>query len=154
AGADRRQEIQVRRSGRARVRRSVPVGSMRITGRFREEPPFSRRIRVKTRMTLLVSLALCAISTPAIAHDFWIEPSAFRPSANTPIQIRLRVGEHFAGDVVPRNDAKIERFVMVGPSGEANVFGRDGADIAGLARPVAAGLHVIGYRSKHSSITL
>jgi len=72
------------------------------------------------------------------------------------VKIALRVGERYAGEPVKRNDAKIERFVIVGPGagGEKPVLGPDGSDPAGFARADGKGLHVIGYRGKHSSVAL
>jgi hypothetical protein len=70
------------------------------------------------------------------------------------LAVALRVGEHFLGEPVPRDDARIERFVLVGPEGEAPVGGSNGSDPAGLARVTAAGVHVIGYRSRRKPITL
>ena len=107
------------------------------------------RVRVAVAATFLIGLS-AALS----AHDFWIEPSTFSPRADEAVRIRLRVGERFLGEAVPRNGAAIERFVAVGPSGEKPVVGRDGLDPAGLLRLDTPGLWQIGYRSKPSPVLL
>ncbi|MFO0981048.1 MAG: DUF4198 domain-containing protein [Planctomycetota bacterium] len=94
------------------------------------------------------------IAGPALAHDFWIEPKTFRPPIGAPFSVRLRVGQDFAGDPVPRQESKTERFVAVGGDGEKPIVGLDGRDPAGAVRLERAGLYVLGYRSKCSSVEL
>lgn len=86
------------------------------------------------------------------AHDFWIEPSTFRPQPGAKVGVRLRVGEHLRGDPVPRNPERIERFAAIGPSGEAEVAGVPGSDPAGWASPASSGLHWIVYDSNHARL--
>ncbi len=93
-------------------------------------------------------------TAPARGHDFWIEPSTFTPGAGEMVQVTLRVGEHFDGDTVPRNDARIERFAAIGAGGETPVAGLDGQDPAGVLRPAAAGGLTIVYRSLRSRVEL
>lgn len=104
---------------------------------------------------------LCAAATLVVAaagvvaaHDFWLEPSEFQPRVGSVVRIRLQVGDHFAGEPVGRNDAKIERFFVVGPSGERPVVGRDGADPAGAVKIDAPGLWAVGYRNRPSRVEL
>ena len=104
--------------------------------------------------SVLVTILLLTLGTVISAHDFWIEPSTFHPNVAEPVKIHLRVGERFTGDPVARNGARIERFVVVGPSGERPVIGRDGMDPAGLLRLDAPGLWVVGYRSKPGPVQL
>jgi uncharacterized GH25 family protein len=81
------------------------------------------------------------------AHDFWIEPSAFRARAGELVTLALRVGHAWEGEPVQRNPARFERFVLVGDAGATPVLGPDGADPAGLARPRGAdGIQVVVYR--------
>lgn len=88
------------------------------------------------------------------AHDFWIEPASFTPPLNSTLAVRLRVGEHFAGDLVPRSAERIERFALKDAEGERSVAGLEGADTAGLVRIAAPGLQVLGYRSRRATIEL
>jgi uncharacterized GH25 family protein len=99
--------------------------------------------------------ALFAIVAASVhAHDFWIEPSSFRVEPGASVSLALRVGEHFRGEPVARNSARIRRFVVSGPAGEQVVGGEDGADPAGSARLATPGLHLVAYHNSPSSITL
>jgi len=103
----------------------------------------------------LFMLALASVvGTFASAHDFWIEPSAYRVAAGAHVDVALRVGEGYRGDAVARNPAKIRRFVLVGPAGEQPLAGDAGRDPAGSAEIGGSGLFVIGYQSLPSSVTL
>jgi uncharacterized GH25 family protein len=104
--------------------------------------------------SVLVAALLLAVGAGLSAHDFWLEPSTFEPKADEAIRIHLRLGQRFAGESLARNGAQIEKFVVVGPSGEKPVFGRDGMDPAGLLRLESPGLWFVGYRSKPSAVEL
>ncbi|MEX0878606.1 MAG: DUF4198 domain-containing protein [Thermoanaerobaculia bacterium] len=103
------------------------------------------------RGAVLVTALVAA--APLYAHDFWIEPSSFRPAVGSTVSARLFVGQKFRGDPVPRNPALIEKFVLVTDAGETPVEGRLGDDPAGRARVVAPGIAVIGYRSRDSFLS-
>ncbi len=101
------------------------------------------------------AILLAALAAPALfGHDFWIEPSSFRPPVPGQVRVALRVGQDFRGDPVPRDDRRIVRFVAAGPGGETPIPGLPGTDPAGFARIDRPGLYVVGYRSSRSSIEL
>ncbi len=104
-------------------------------------------------MRILV-LAAALVSTQALAHDFWIEPSAFTPAAGQLVQVRLKVGQHLEGETLPRNESQIESFSIVRGASVSPVLGVDGADPAGILRPATAGGLVLAYRSFRSPIAL
>jgi hypothetical protein len=109
----------------------------------------------RSHLTSLACAGLVVFGCARVAaHDFWIEPSAFRMAAGTPLSIALRVGEHFNGDAVPRQAAMVERFVIAGPDGVRDVMGREGSDPAGLTSLASPGVYVIGYRSRPKSVEL
>lgn len=98
--------------------------------------------------------AAMAMSSAALGHVFWLQPSSFRPRANSVLKLELRVGDTLPGDVLPRNESKIITFVSIGPDGERAVGGVDGADVAGFQRLTAPGISVIGYTAKPSEVSL
>ncbi|MDQ5859056.1 MAG: DUF4198 domain-containing protein [Acidobacteriota bacterium] len=100
------------------------------------------------------AVAIFLAAAPLFAHDFWIEPSTFRPEVGTSVGIALRVGEGFRGDPVARAPGRISRFVLVSPSRETPIEGVTGHDPAGVARVSEAGLQIVGYRSKSSKVEL
>jgi hypothetical protein len=91
-------------------------------------------------------LFLALLAARVHAHDFWIEPSTFRPSAGVTFTTTLRVGEDFEGDPVPRRAKRIEAFVVRTASGDRSVNGFENQDPAGFVRLDEAGTAVIGYR--------
>jgi uncharacterized GH25 family protein len=101
-----------------------------------------------------ILLASLLLSVPLSAHDFWIEPSTFRPAAGGVVTASLRVGQQVHGDPVPRMPPLIELFVLRGAGGESPVIGRPGSDPAGIARINEGGLHWIGYQSNAYPVTL
>jgi len=101
----------------------------------------------------LAALVIVAWSAGLGAHDFWIEPTAFLADLGRVVGVKLRVGENFHGDPVPRTEELIEQFVVVDSAGQRQVVGRDGGDPAGLLRVTAPGLLVIGYRSRPSPVS-
>ena len=109
-----------------------------------------RRFGQTVVFTLFVAIGTATLA----AHDFWIEPTAFAVNVGDPIGIHLTVGERFAGDRLARNGGQIEKFTLVGPSGEKPVIGRDGMDPAGLLKLDAPGIWFVAYRSKPSSVEL
>jgi uncharacterized GH25 family protein len=103
---------------------------------------------------LAVLLLTAATAAPVLAHDMWIEPSAFVPQLGELITTRLLVGQDLVGDPLPRNPSLIRQFVVEDPSGRRPVVGRDGGDPAGVVRVAAPGLLVIGYSSNPSRVEL
>jgi uncharacterized GH25 family protein len=109
--------------------------------------------RASRGVAIWAALALLAVGA-ARAHDFWIEPGSYTPAVGEVIPIRLRVGEHFAGEPFVRKPDRIEWFAAVGPKGESPVPGEAGAEPAGNLSIETPGIHVIGYRSRQSFIEL
>lgn len=101
-----------------------------------------------------IAPALFGLAAAAIAHDFWIEPSTFRPAVGSQLFVSLRVGQDFQGDPVPRNPALVQRFALVSGGGEVPIGGFAGADPAGSIRIPGPGILWIAYRSGRSPVTL
>jgi uncharacterized GH25 family protein len=105
-----------------------------------------------TRLLVIALLTLSAI--PLAAHDMWIEPTSFLPDAGSVIGLRLRVGQGFLGDPLPRDPALIDQFISVDSTGRKPVYGHDGGDPAGLMRVTEPGVVIIGYQSHPKPILL
>ncbi|HET7437342.1 MAG TPA: DUF4198 domain-containing protein [Thermoanaerobaculia bacterium] len=99
-------------------------------------------------------LLLALVASTASAHDFWLEPSTFRPHAGDTVAIGLRVGQDFVGDPVPRSSASIESFVIRDAAGERAIGGMENRDPAGVVKIERDGGAVVAYRSKPSSVQL
>ena len=111
-------------------------------------------LRSRLRSALCVTLIAIGAGTGVAAHDLWLEPSTYSPGVDEAVRIHLRIGERFSGESLVRNGALIEKFVLVGPSGEKPVIGRDGTSPAGLVRLDAPGIWFVGYRSRPTSVEL
>lgn len=94
------------------------------------------------------------ITTSGYAHDFWIEPSTFRPKVGESLTASLRVGQDFVGDPVPRSVQLVDTFTVRDGKGERPVNGYENEDPAGYLRVDNPGLSVIGYRSKAYPVQL
>jgi len=107
------------------------------------------------RLGVLVVAAIALSRAPLFAHDLWIEPTTFSPEPGQIVGVRLRVGHILLmSDPLPRDAALVNQFVVEDAAGRKPVYGRDGADPAGLLRVATPGLLVIGYRSNPSAIEL
>jgi uncharacterized GH25 family protein len=107
------------------------------------------------RIVCLLLIALLTLSAiPLAAHDMWIEPTSFLPDAGTVIGLRLRVGQDFLGDPLPRDPALIDQFISVDSAGRKPVYGHDGGDPAGLMRVTEPGVVIVGYQSHPKPIVL
>jgi uncharacterized GH25 family protein len=102
------------------------------------------------RCSLFVALALVLTAARCAAHDFWIEPSTYRPQPLQRLAVRHRVGNHFLGDLVPRDETLLVRFVAVASDGEHPVPGLHGRDPAGIAQAPESGAFVVAYQSSGS----
>jgi uncharacterized GH25 family protein len=111
--------------------------------------PFADRAVLKGTV-LAAAVALTAFDVQA--HDFWIEPSTFRPLPGAIIAVRLRVGQNFAGDPVPRISGSIEQFFVRQGGGEQPIGGTEYIDPAGWFRADGQATAVIGYQSGGSLI--
>ena len=107
-----------------------------------------------TRYTSALATLAILLAVPAAAHDFWIEPSAFRPAPGSVVTAALRVGQKLQGDPLPRNPMLIDRFIFRGSGPELPLAGRPGDDPAGYARLGEPGLHWIGYQSRPYPVVL
>lgn len=118
----------------------------------------SRRLTFRShrRVTRALVVAACIFfsGVSALAHDLWIEPSAFLADPGKMISVKLRVGVDLLGDPVPRDPALIDRFIAADRTGIKPIIGRDGEDPAGLLRVTSPGLMVLGYASTPSHIVL
>ena len=55
-------------------------------------------------LSCLVAATVGNLAAPLAAHDFWIEPTGFRADLGRVVGVKLRVGDDFHGDPVPRSD--------------------------------------------------
>lgn len=106
-------------------------------------------------MKLLLAFLLVATPTVASAHDFWMEPSTFQPAVGSKVSIRLRVGEHYLGDPIPRKAAEnLLRFEAYTANRTVPVTGAEGDDPAGTLIVAEDGLVLIAYQNTPAFVEL
>jgi uncharacterized GH25 family protein len=106
------------------------------------------------RAAALALVAAFAAAGPLRAHDFWIEPSTFRPQVGENVTARLWVGPHLQGEPFPRVSKLIVTFALFSSAGTTPLSGREGDDPAGTVRITAPGLQYIGYRSRDYGVSI
>ncbi|MBL8523642.1 MAG: DUF4198 domain-containing protein [Betaproteobacteria bacterium] len=106
------------------------------------------------RLRGLTAIAAALGMPPLFAHDFWIEPSIFSAQPGQRIELRLRVGEHLAGDPVLLDAVRGRQFVMQDAVERKPVAVRVAADPAGSVTVSRPGLQVIGYFNQPARIEL
>ena len=109
---------------------------------------------VSHRFAFALAAGVLIAATPLAAHDMWIEPTGYHSRVGEIVGLKLRVGQDFLGDPLPRDPALIDQFIGVDAGGRKPVVGRDGADPAGFLRVSSPGLLVVGYRSRPSRVVL
>lgn len=88
------------------------------------------------------------------AHDFWIEPTNFRPGVGDDVGLILRVGQDLSGDRLPYINDWFSDYRVVAPEGARPVTGLMGDDPAGHFEALETGVHVIAYRSTRDFVEM
>jgi uncharacterized GH25 family protein len=96
---------------------------------------------------LAASLLLLPSALPA--HDFWVEPSTFRPAVDEPVQIRLREGMQFKGDTLPYIPDWFRDFSVTDSAGTRQVVAVIGDDPAGTVIADDE-VFLVGYQSNRA----
>lgn len=109
---------------------------------------------MKTTKIFLLAAAAVLSASPAFCHQFWLEPSSFHPPLGALLSAQVKVGEHFAGEELPRNENHFLRFVLRTPQGEIPMVGMPGREPAGMARITAGGFLLLGYESRPTEVAL
>lgn len=106
-------------------------------------------------MKFLLAIGLFAFPVIVSAHDFWIEPSTFRPARGSEVEVRLRVGQHYLGDTIPRKrSADLVMFDAHTSKRTTAVFGSEGEDPAGVIGVTDEGLILVAYYNKPAYVKL
>lgn len=95
----------------------------------------------------IVALLAIALASDAVAHDFWIEPKAYRANASLAIDFSLKVGFAEEVDELPWRENHCERCVLVLGEEEFAVFGAPERLPALTLDFEKNGTWTLGYRS-------
>jgi len=97
-----------------------------------------------------ILLAACVAFTTApaaSAHEFWIEPQAFRIEPGEAVRGDLKVGQNFKGNVFPYLRNRFVSFRMTGRETESGIENYDGASPSFDLRDADEGLVIVSYLS-------
>ncbi len=97
---------------------------------------------------------LLLLPTSAKAHEFWLQPEAFRIAIGEPIGVRVMVGDGFEeGEPYAHNPRHI-RYFRAAPEGAGEILGESGDEPAGIFTADLPGLATLIYRSYPSRVTI
>ncbi len=91
---------------------------------------------------VMVALALLG-TTPASAHEFWLDAVTYRPKPGAKVPIVLRNGVNFLGDSYPFQRKWIQRFTVTDTAGMRAVKAIEGDDPAAEVALPRPGLAII-----------
>jgi Domain of unknown function (DUF4198) len=100
-----------------------------------------------------VAVAISQLSSPATAHEFWIDPIEFTPKVGTTVPIVHRIGQNFLGDTYPFVRKLSRRFSIVDSKGERAIKTVDGDDPAAEVKFATPGLSIVVYQRVAELVT-
>jgi len=69
------------------------------------------------KRSIFLLLASCCLSSPSIAHDFWVEPQSFQMEAPEDITVSIMIGHPEDQMYWPMNPHRVISFKSYGPAG-------------------------------------
>ena len=102
-------------------------------------------------------LVAWAASLSALAHEFWIDPLPAAPAVGAPVQMTLRVGEYYSGDLVAITTSHAVSLHSLSALRNDDLTARvpAGSTLPALRLSFAtAGSHVLAYESHPSQVVL
>ncbi len=102
----------------------------------------------------IFALVVSLLASPAVAHEFWIEPLAYQVEPDGRLEAHLVNGQDFAGVKLPYLPRGFVNFLMfTDANNAARITGRAG-DLPALQQdPLREGLNVVAYQARASSIS-
>jgi uncharacterized GH25 family protein len=94
-----------------------------------------------------IGLLLALICATASAHEFWIEPEAFRVAPGERVRAELKVGQDFKGNVFPYLRDRFVAYRVTGRAGTYDVSSYDGASPSLDITSADPGLTIVSYHS-------
>src|SRR5262245_65958501 len=104
------------------------------------------------RPIVFAFLALSAAAGPAAAHEFWLSPSTYRPTAEDLVSVSMVVGTGFRGEVKPYATPRTIRFLLPGTR-ESDMSGlsTNGDPVSARFRVVSGDVQLLAYEIGRAS---
>ncbi len=111
-------------------------------------------MRHRTGRVSLIVLGMLGLAAAAVAHDFWLEPSAHAIRVGESLGLSIRIGHGTDLTRYARKPAHVRRFEVIGADGSTPVPGEPGDEPAGTITIEQAGDYVVVYHSNRTFIEL
>ena len=115
-----------------------------------------KNIKMKKKLLAFVLIVAALISSPLLAHEFWLMPSKFRVKMNEPITLTFYVGEDFMGEIWGKKrerTLKLTRFSRTRQMDLTDLAIKSDSNDLALTFD-KEGTHVLTMESKNSFIAL
>jgi hypothetical protein len=107
------------------------------------------------RPTVFSLLLLVAAASPALAHEFWLSPSTYRPAAGDLVSVSMVVGTGFRGEVKPYATPRTVRFVLRGArENDMSALSTNGDPVSARFKVASGDGQLLAYESNFASIEL
>ena len=100
----------------------------------------------------IFALIFGLVTTPVVAHEFWIEPIAYQVSPDGRLEAHLVNGEAFFGTKLPYLPQRFDNFVLFAGDEAERVRGRPGDSPAMNVPPLAEGLNIAAYQARNATV--
>ncbi|MCF6443297.1 DUF4198 domain-containing protein [Nereida sp. MMG025] len=100
----------------------------------------------------IAALTLLLTATPLLAHEVWLDASAYQLEIGETLQADLKNGEGFVGSPLIFNPNRFTRFDITVGNMTSNVDGTIGDRPALQATAATQGLYIAGYESTVSTV--
>lgn len=98
-------------------------------------------------------LALCLLTGPVLAHEFWLEPLSFRIEPGEELKAHIKIGQYFKGNTHAYLPGRFERFEWTLDGQTRPVDARLGT-IPAVGQTVdEPGLAILSYESTYEYLT-
>lgn len=100
----------------------------------------------------ILAFAFIMFAAPAVAHEFWIEPTNYQVEADGSLEANIVNGEEFAGVKLAYLPQSFVNFVLFAADASARVTGRPGDTPALQQDPVVEGLNIAAYQANNATV--
>ena len=100
----------------------------------------------------LFTLVVVLLTTTASAHEFWLQPHNYTPSAGEPVIASVRAGEHFEGVAYPYLPSRLKAARLFHSEGSKPISGQTGLYPAIRTSSEGEGLQILSWQSTPSTI--
>lgn len=110
--------------------------------------------RFNHKLYLGLALVFYGFITPALAHEYWIEPLQYEIAVGDVLKADLRNGQNYKGNQLYYLKHRFTKFEVHNADGIHQVSGSDGDQPALKFETKIPGLHILSYQSIFDTLTM